>query len=58
MPHKKLWLASPNDFNNGNANVSNVNSDGNLNANNADNSNGVRPSFSLTILAKLLAKYC
>lgn len=43
-----LWLSSPNDFNDNDANVSNVNSDGNLNDDNVDNVGGVRPSFSLT----------
>ena len=40
---KSVFLGSPNEFNNGNANVHNVNNDGNLNNNNVNNTNGVRP---------------
>ena len=36
-------MGSPNEYNNGNANVHNVNNDGNLNNNNVNNTNGVRP---------------
>ena len=41
------WSASPNYFNNNNANEWNVNNNGNLNNNNVNNTNGVRPVFSL-----------
>ena len=41
------WLGSPDDFNNDNANVFNVNNDNEANNNNnVNNSNGVRPVFS------------
>ena len=42
-----LWLSSPNDFNDNDANVSNVNSDGGLYGDNASSVGGVRPSISL-----------
>ena len=45
-----FWLLSPNDWNDNNANVGNVNSDGNVNGNNPDNSNGVRPYFHFNII--------
>ncbi len=40
------WLASPNYFNNNNANGRNVNTNGNMNNNNVNNANGVRPAIS------------
>ena len=41
------WLGSPDDFNNDNANVFNVNNDNEANNNNnVNNSRGVRPVFS------------
>ena len=41
------WLGSPNNFDDGNANVFNVNNDNNANNdNNVNNSRGVRPVFS------------
>lgn len=43
------WLSSPNAFFSGNASVSDVYSDGDLNANNVDDSYGVRPSISLKL---------
>ena len=42
------WLASPNYFNNNNANGRNVNTNGNMNNNTVNNANGVRASVSLT----------
>ena len=43
------WLGSPDDFNNDNANVFNVNNDNEANNNNnVNNSRGVRPVFSLS----------
>ena len=44
---KSVFLGSPNEFNNGNANVHNVNNDGNLNNNNVNNTNGVRPIINI-----------
>ena len=42
------WGAlSPNDFNDGNANVWNADDDGNLDDDNVDNSNALRPVISL-----------
>ena len=41
------WLASPNYFNNNNANGRNVNTNDNMNNNNVNNANGVRPAVSL-----------
>lgn len=39
---KSVFSGSPNEYNNGNANVHNVNNDGNLNNNNVNNNNDVR----------------
>ena len=42
---RDYWVLSPYSFRNSNANEFNLNSDGNLNNNNVNNSNGVRPYF-------------
>ena len=44
-----LSCKSPYNFNSSNANVFNVNSTGNLNNNNVDNTNAAVPAFSLVI---------
>ena len=52
-----MWSLSPNNWNNGNANVWNWNSDNaNLNNNNVNNTNGVRPAIYLEFKLEIYCK--
>ena len=51
-----VWLASPNNFNNNNANVRNVNTSGDLNNNNVNNTNGARWAISKNYIVKFIMK--
>ena len=48
------WALSPTEFNEGNANVFNVNDDGSLNNDNVNNEIGVRPDFHKNIFVGLI----
>ena len=47
----------PSNFNGNNANVWNVNNDGNLNNNNVDNNNGIRPVINLKSSVEITGGY-